>query len=55
MTAEVKRNPDYTAERIKLPTPDLTFQHVDESASDKKDIFPQNLHGSLGTYIIEKV
>lgn len=39
MTAEVKRNPDYTTESIKLPMPDLTFQHVDGSDSDKKKIF----------------
>lgn len=39
MTAEVKRNPDYTTESIKLPMQDLTFQHVDESDSDKKKYF----------------
>lgn len=55
MTAKVKRNSDYTAEGIKLPMPDLTFQHVDESVSDKNDIFPENLHVSLGTYITEEV
>lgn len=36
MTEEVKRSPDYTAERIELPMPDLTFKHVDESVSDKR-------------------
>lgn len=55
MTAEVKRNPDYTAERIKLPMPDLTFQYVDESVSDKKGIFPENLHLSPGIYVTEEV
>lgn len=55
MTAEVKRNPDYTTERIKLPMPDLTLQHVDESVSDNKDTFPENLHVGFGIYITEEV
>lgn len=55
MTEEVKRSPDYIAERIELPMPDLTFKHVDESVSDKKDIFPEILHVSLNTYITEVV